>query len=276
MSAPSPVGKENPERTASGYTSTLRRGRAGGAFAGPGRRAPHQGGRCALLAGICPGGKEQAVVGRVDQRTPRPRTDPYSTYPGESVWAHRADLASNRWPCQLRIQALHVFRKPLRTGKVGRPRLVLPATVMIEKVKKRYQRRRVVEVIRRVVVGCEAEVISRVIGTQRSIRALINTAYIERLNATFRARLVPLVRRTRAGARKQTTLEAGVWLVGGCYNFVWAHCTLGEGRTLAMAAQMTDHRWSTEELLRYPVPPAELPKWRGRKPRWLLEAERAA
>jgi hypothetical protein len=25
-------------------------------------------------------------------------------------------------------QALHVFRKPLRTGKVGRPRLVLPAT----------------------------------------------------------------------------------------------------------------------------------------------------
>jgi IS1 family transposase len=173
-------------------------------------------------------------------------------------------------------QALHVFRKPLRTGKVGRPGLVLPATVMIARVKKRYQRRRVVEVIRRVVVGAEAEVISRVIGTQRSIRALINTAYIERLNATFRARLVPLVRRTRAGARKQATLEAGVWLVGGCYNFVWAHCTLGEGRTPAMAAEMTDHRWSTEELLRYPVPPAELPKWRGRKPRWLLEAERAA
>ena len=107
-------------------------------------------------------------------------------------------------------QALHVFRKPLRTGKVGRPRLVLPATVMIARVKKRYQRRRVVEEIRRVVVGSEAEVISRVIGTQRSIRALINTAYIEeRLNATFRARLVPLVRRTRAGARKQATLEAG-------------------------------------------------------------------
>lgn len=82
---------------------------------------------------------------------------------------------------------------------------------------KRYQRRLLVEVIGRVVLGCEAEVISRVIGTQRSIRALINTAYIERLNATFRARLVPLVRRTRAGARKQATLlEAGVFLVGGC------------------------------------------------------------
>jgi hypothetical protein len=104
-------------------------------------------------------------------------------------------------------QALKVFRKPLHTGKAGRPKLVLPAGVMIARVIKRYQRRRVAEVIRRVVVGSEAEVISRVIGTQRSIRALINTAYIERLNATFRARLAPLARRTRAGAYKQCTLE---------------------------------------------------------------------
>jgi hypothetical protein len=56
---------------------------------------------------------------------------------------------------ELRIpRALHVFGKPLRTGKVGRPTVVLAATVMIARVKKRYQRRRVVEVIRRVVVGC--------------------------------------------------------------------------------------------------------------------------
>jgi hypothetical protein len=34
--------------------------------------------------------------------------------------------------------------------------------------------------------------------------------------------------------------------------------------------------WSMEELLTFPVPPAQLPKWRGRKPRWLLEVERAA
>jgi len=73
-------------------------------------------------------------------------------------------------------QALKLFREPLRTGKVGRPRLVLPGGVMIARVIKRYQRRRVVEVIRHVVAGTEAEVISRVIGTQRSIRALINTA----------------------------------------------------------------------------------------------------
>ncbi len=174
-------------------------------------------------------------------------------------------------------QALDVFREPLHTGKVGRPRLVLAEGLMIARVIKRRlrQRRRVVEVLRRVVVGSEAEVISRVIGTQRSIQALINTAYIERLNATFRARLAPLVRRTRAGAHKHCTLCGGMWLVGTCYNLLWTHRSLAEERTPAMAAGLTDHRWSMEELLTFAVPPAELPRWRGRKPRWLLEVERA-
>jgi hypothetical protein len=31
-----------------------------------------------------------------------------------------------------------------------------------------------------------------------------------------------------------------------------------------------------EELLAFAVAPAELPRWRGRKPRWLLEIECAA
>jgi hypothetical protein len=46
--------------------------------------------------------------------------------------------------------------------------------------------------------------------------------------------------------------------------------------TPAQAAGLTDHRWSVEELLSLPVPPAEIPKWRGRRPRWLVEAARAA
>ncbi len=170
-------------------------------------------------------------------------------------------------------QALKVFREALHTGKVGRPKLALAEGIMIAQVLKRYQRRRVVEVLRHVIVGSQAAVISRVIGTQRSIRALINTAYIERLQATFRARLAPLARRTRAGAHKHCTLEAGMWLVGACYNFLWKQRSLGQERTPAMAAGITDHRWSLEELLIFPVPPAELPRWRGRKPRWLLEAE---
>ena len=78
-------------------------------------------------------------------------------------------------------QAQKVFRRPLRTGKVGRPRVVLAEGVMVARVIKRCQRKRVVEVVREVLCGAKAEVISRVIGTQRSLGALINTAYIRTL-----------------------------------------------------------------------------------------------
>ncbi len=111
------------------------------------------------------------------------------------------------------------------------------------------------------------------------------------LSATFRARLAPLVRRSRAGVHEQGTLEAGMWLVGTCYNLLWVHRSLrqergGGGeepsaskwieRTPAQAAGLTDHRWTLEELMSFVVVPARIPKRRGRRPKWLLEAARAA
>src|ERR671912_848404 len=50
-------------------------------------------------------------------------------------------------------QAVHVFREPLHTGKVGPPRLVLARGVMIAQVIKRLERRGVVEVLRHSDVG---------------------------------------------------------------------------------------------------------------------------
>lgn len=183
-------------------------------------------------------------------------------------------------------QALKVLREPLRTGKRGRPRLLLPEGIMVAQAVKRYARRRVVGVLRRVVRGTEAEVQERLRSTQGATTAVINTAYIERLQATFRSRLAPLVRRTRAAARQKATLEAGMWLVGTIYNFCRAHHALRlpedaaaerrwVERTPAQAAGLTDHRWSPYELLVFAVPPA-LPKRRGRRPKWLLEATYAA
>ena len=144
---------------------------------------------------------------------------------------------------------------------------------MIARLLKRYQRRRVVEVLRHVIAGSQAAVISRVIRTQRSMRALINTSYIERLQATFRASLAPLVRRTRAGVHKHCTLEAGMWLVGTTYKFVWRHCSLREERTIpVMAAGITDHLWPLEEFY-LPRTACGDTQMAGRKPQWLLEAE---
>jgi transposase-like protein len=91
---------------------------------------------------------------------------------------------------------------------------------------------------------------------------VLNTAFIERLNGTFRARLSPLVRRTRALARRADTLTCSMNLVGACYNFTTLHTSLttpeGVRRTPAMAAGITGHLWSVGELLSYRVPP---PRW---------------
>jgi hypothetical protein len=169
-----------------------------------------------------------------------------------------------------------VFRLRTLTGKPGRPRLVLPQTVLLAQVIKHTKNRRVVGVSRRVVVGT-VEAVERVLAATHTGRQ-INTAYIERLNATFRACLVPLTRRGRRLVHDPTLLQAGMFLGGTAYNFCWGHRSLRvrvavEGlwqeRTPAMAAGLTDHVWTVQEVLRYRVPPAPYvaPKRRGRPPK---------
>jgi hypothetical protein len=172
---------------------------------------------------------------------------------------------------------LRVFRHPVHTGCRGRPRLVLAQGLLLGQMVKRYARRRVVSVERRVIRGT-AEAIAAVLAATKSGTG-IKTASIERLNATFRASLAPLVRRGRAIAHTEAVLTAGMWLVGCAYNFCWLHDSLrlrapaGAGwkwqeRTPAMAAGLTNHRWTMQELLCYQVPlPAWVaPKRRGRRP----------
>ena len=102
---------------------------------------------------------------------------------------------------------------------------------------------------------------------------MINTAYIERLNATFRERLAPLARRCRALPRHTLTLHEGMFLVGTVYNFCTPHTSLSQTRktTPAMAAGITDHGWTMHELLSFHVPLRRwaLPKQRGRPSRAL-------
>ncbi len=169
-----------------------------------------------------------------------------------------------------------VFRTPVRTGRPGRPRLVLDVGLLIGQVVKRYAQRRVVDVTHRIVRGTPEAIAAALAASGSSV---LNTAYIERLNATFRGALAALVRRGRAIARTEATLTAGMFLVGCAYNFCWDHASLrlpapaGTGpawrpRTPAMAAGLTDHRWSMHELLshRIPAAPAAAPRRRGRPP----------
>jgi hypothetical protein len=122
--------------------------------------------------------------------------------------------------------------------------------------------------------GIEAVLTATATGT------VINTASIERLNATFRAHLAPLTRRGRAITHTEAALTAGMWLGGTAYNVCWPHDSLRRlapdhltrkwlSRTPAMAAGLADHPWSKVELLRFQVP---FPRWvppkrRGRPPK---------
>ena len=162
------------------------------------------------------------------------------------------------------------FRAPVPTGKGGRPRRRPWRHVLIAQVVKRYERRRVVETERRIVDGTPARV--ETLRRRSQGGGVINTAYIERLNATFRARLASLTRRGRALARRTLTLQDGMYLSGTVYNFCTPHeslCVAGGKRTPAMAAGITDHCWTIRELLSFHVTPPRWtpPKQRGRPSR---------
>jgi len=159
------------------------------------------------------------------------------------------------------------FREPAHTGQGGRPRLRPWRHVLIAQVVKRYERRRVVETERRIVDGTPARV--ETLRRRSQGDGVINTAYIERLNATFREHLASLTRRGRALARRTLTLQHGMYLIGTVYNFCTPHASLPHasgGTTPAMAAGITDHCWTVQELLSFHVPPPRWtpPKQRGR------------
>lgn len=170
------------------------------------------------------------------------------------------------------------FRTPLRLGKLGRPQLIAWPNIHIVQVVKRRQQG-LFAIQRRIVQGTSEQVMQLLHQSQGG--GVINTAYIERLNATFRQRIHVLARRTRSLARTQQTLHASMFLLGCLYNFCTEHDSLRlfilvgakahvhwVHRTPAMAAGLTDHCWSVAELLLFKVPVTyRPPKRRGRPPK---------
>lgn len=169
----------------------------------------------------------------------------------------------------------HAFRSPLPrpAGVGGRAKLVAwPDLAMVQVVKQKVADR--LQIDRRIVQGSKDLVTQLIHVTQG--HGSINTAFIERLNATFRQRWSSLVRRARTLARRPETLTVGMYLVGGVYNFCDYHKSLrlklsvgSHGyhwvpRTPAIAAGITDHCWSITELLTFRVPP---PRWKPPKQR---------
>jgi transposase-like protein len=175
------------------------------------------------------------------------------------------------------------FRSPVpRWGQRGRCQLRPWSDIaIVQVVKHRIDGH--LSIVRRIVQGRPDQVTALLQLTQAGGK--INTAFIERLNATFRQRLVWLARRSRNLARQPETLQAGMVIVGCIYNFCTYHDSLrvafylAQGgqrwlqRTPAIAAGLTDHRWTLQELFTFKVPPPRWtpPKRRGRPSQQTLQ-----
>jgi transposase-like protein len=173
------------------------------------------------------------------------------------------------------FQAAFRSALPPRPGQTGRPRLIAwPNVAIVQVIKHRLADRLTSD--RRIVQG-STTMVQRLLQTSQA-GGVINTAFIERLNATFRQRLSCLTRRTRTLAQQTETLTAGMYVLGCVYNFCDYHKSLRSlvwvsrcryhwvPRTPALATSLTDHRWTVQELLSFKVPPSRWvpPKQRGR------------
>jgi len=169
---------------------------------------------------------------------------------------------------------LRAFRKTVKNPYgLGAPRKVVWPELQIGTVIKRTVKRRLKEVIRQVTYGT-IEQAQKLLYLSRG-GSMLNTSYIERLNATFRERLASLTRKCRHAVSKEATLHAGMYLIGCTYNFCSVHQELSKALDLgglgfpctpAMASGITDHVWSVKELVTYKVapPPLSIPKKKGR------------
>lgn len=154
----------------------------------------------------------------------------------------------------------HTLVAPEPTGKPGRPcnpQRIIDADLDYATVHKTRQGTQVTQVERKVVFGTEESVLARL---NKSPSYTINTAYIERSNLDWRLWDAHLVRKAPTVARSMRWLKAKFAICVACYDLIRPHETLSRGadrvfwpKTPAMAAKVTDHRWTYPELLAYPA-----------------------
>jgi hypothetical protein len=191
-------------------------------------------------------------------------------------------LAVDGWVSYVSAFA-RAFRSPVpRWGQPGRCQLrPWSEVVIVQVVKQRLKGQ--LTIVRRIVQG-RVDQVTRLLQASQA-GGTINTAFIERLNATFRQRLAWLARRSRNLACQPETLQAGMFIVACIYNLCTYHDSLrvafylAKGgqrwlqRTPAIAAGLTDHRWTIDEMFNFKPPPPRWtpPKRRGRPSRHALQ-----
>ena len=154
-------------------------------------------------------------------------------------------------------------------GPWPKPRWMPLPGLLYAQVVKSYRRRRIVAVKHRVVFGT-LEAVEQVLA---ACGWKINTAFVERLNLDIRQCVAAVGRRVNTLCKGEDGMQHQLALFHAYHNFVLPHASLrqplqvpeptnGPGPakrwrpyTPAMAAGLTDHVWTLQEVLLYRVPP---------------------
>ena len=171
------------------------------------------------------------------------------------------------------LRVYGTWHQPERQGKRGpqpAPRRIPLPSLLYAQVVKRREKGRVVEVSRKPIFGTAAAIETYLALSTTSVT--VNTSFVERENLALRQANQRLTRKTIAFSKELAGLEKQLWLSLAYYHLCLPHLSLrrklptplptrGTGSlrkwqsvTPAMAAQITDHVWSTRELLAYRVP----------------------
>ena len=143
------------------------------------------------------------------------------------------------------------YRRPVRTGRRGRPPLRVPDGLSLTQTIKH----------------CDAHDRLLELETRATIGEPVpqpRTVHVERLNGVLRDRLGALTRKTHAFAKAAETWDALLGLAVFEHNWLRPHPALRrpsatpgrryDPRTPAMALGLTDHRWTWPEFLTMHVP----------------------
>ena len=165
------------------------------------------------------------------------------------------------------------WHQPKRQGNVGRfpkPRLIPREELLYAQVVKHRKKGRVVKVSNNIVFGQPQQIANQL--EVSPVSHVINTSFVERDNLSLRMSNRRLTRRTNAFTKEMPWLEKQLWLSLAYYHLVLPHLSLRQQLepliaagnssykrrwhevTPAIAAGMTNHIWSTEELLSYRIP----------------------
>ena len=220
------------------------------------------------------------VVGKRDQESANLLLDRVKQVTDE----HIPFFTSDQLPeyTEALLNAYGIWVQPERNGSRGRfpfPRLIPTQDLLYAHVVKIRENGRVKEVKPRIVFRKPEEIAAQLLSSP--VSETVNTSFIERDNLTQRQRNRRLTRKTNGFSKDIGWFEKQPWLSIAYYHLVLPHDSLqqrmevaeptrGTGSpkkwrpvTPAMAANITDHVWTTTELLSYRVPANfldELPK----------------